>query len=74
MSGHQIPISHNMPALKLFPTYTEEQLTQIKIAQYYQFDAEADERKTRNSTFSKASDGRDEIQKDVCSYYEKAFA
>jgi hypothetical protein len=35
---------------------------------------EPDERKTRNSTFSKASEGRDEIQRNVSSIYEKAFA
>lgn len=32
-----------------------------------------EEKKTRNSTFSKASEGRDEIQKNVVSFYDKAF-
>ena len=32
-----------------------------------------EERKTRNSTFSKASESREEIQKNVVSFYEKAF-
>ena len=49
----------------------------MKVNAYYQqqYDHyEPDERKTRNSTFSKASEGREEIQQNVTSIYEKAFA
>ena len=63
-----------MPAMQLFPTYSDEQLTHMKLQALYQYDYDPDERKTRNSTFSKASDGREEIQRNVSQIYEKAFA
>lgn len=34
---------------------------------------ENEDHKTRNSTFSKASDGRDEIKRNCVSFLEKAF-
>lgn len=35
--------------------------------------ADYEEKKTRNSTFSKASESRDDIQRHTVSFYEKAF-
>lgn len=46
-------------------------MTRIQMNYFDYHDME--EHKTRNSTFSKASDGREEIQRNVVSFYEKAF-
>jgi hypothetical protein len=39
---------------------------------YFEY-SDIDELKTRNSTFSKASEGREEIKKNCVSFLEKAF-
>ena len=61
-----------MPSINLFPP-SEEQNKLSTYANYDQGDT-FDEGKTRNSTFSKASEGREEIQKNLVNIYGAAFS
>ena len=54
--------------------YSEEKQRSHQKMNVNYFDyADYEEKKTRNSTFSKASESRDDIQKHAVSFYEKAF-
>ena len=60
-----------MPSINLFPPNED----QSKLSTYanYEQSEQIDGEKTRNSTFSKASEGREEIQKNLVNIYETAF-
>lgn len=71
----QMPMQNSQfgQQINVIPGYFEDPKIQMKMVPGYFEMNDYEERKTRNSTFSKASEGREDIQKNVVSFYEKAF-